>query len=153
MKHNIEQLLEIKDFIALINGRASAAINRYMNKRFKEAGLGITTEQWSVLTCLWERDKQTQQNISEQTFKDKASVTRLLDNLEKNGLVKRESSYKDRRINLIHLTDKGIQLEKIANGIVRKSIEMSTNDIDMEDLQFIINLFKKILNNLESDEI
>lgn len=153
MQKSIEQLLEIKDFIALINGRASDAINRYMNKRFKEEGLGITTEQWSVLTCLWEKDRQTQQYISEQTYKDKASVTRLLDNLEKNGLVKRESSDKDRRINLINLTEKGYRLEKVANEIVRKSIEMSTNNIDMEDLQFIINLFKKILHNLECEEV
>lgn len=153
MQKSIEQLLEIKDFIALINGRASAAINRYMNKRFKEEGLGITTEQWSVLTCLWEKDRQTQQYISEQTYKDKASVTRLLDNLEKNGLVKRESSDKDRRINLINLTEKGYRLEKVANEIVRKSNEMSTNNIDMEDLQFIINLFKKILHNLECEEV
>lgn len=143
--------LEIKDFISLINGRVSATINRHLNRKFKAAGLGITTEQWSVLACLWEKDKQTQQYICEQTFKDKASITRLIDGLEKNELVVRMSDPNDRRSNLIHLTERGAELEESANTIILDSIELATKNVDKADFLNMAVMFKKIISNIEDD--
>lgn len=145
----LNALLDIKVFLSIINGRVSATVNRILNRRFKAEGLNITTEQWSVLTCLWEQDKQTQQFICEHTYKDKASITRLLDSLEKNGLVTRESDPRDRRINLIHLTEKGKTLEEVANRIVNESIEMATGNLDKQDIIFTLEILKKILDNIQ----
>lgn len=147
----LEKGLEIKDFVSLINGRVSAMINRHLNRKFKAAELGITTEQWSVLTCLWEKDKQTQQYICDHTFKDKASITRLVDVLEKNGLVVRMSDPKDRRINLIHLTEKGLELENAANVIIKESIELATKDVDKMDFMTLTSVFKTIIGNIEEN--
>jgi Transcriptional regulators len=152
MSTQLNEVFEIKDFLSLINGRINAMLNRYLNRKFKSEGLGITTEQWSVLSCLWEKDKQTQKYICDHTYKDKASITRLLDGLEKNGLVVRVSDSSDRRINLIHLTEKGVKMEKIANNIVSDCIAMSTNKISTEDLRFMIDMFKKIILNISEYE-
>ncbi|MEF9931619.1 MAG: MarR family transcriptional regulator [Bacteroidales bacterium] len=145
----LETGLEIKDFISLINGRVSATINRHLNRKFKGAGLGITTEQWSVLTCLWEKDKQTQQYICNHTFKDRASITRLIDILEKNGMVIRVSDPGDRRINLVHLTEKGAELEEEANTIIKDSIELATKDVDKKEFMILTSVFKTIIRNIE----
>ncbi len=145
--------LEIKDCISLINGRVSAAINRHLNRKFKAGGLGITTEQWSVLACLWDKDKQTQQYLCDHTFKDKASITRLIDGLEKNNLVVRMSDPGDRRINLIHLTEKGFELEKSATAIIMESIELATRDVDKNCFLDMTIMFKKIISNIEEDNI
>lgn len=143
--------LELNDLISLINGRVSASINRRLNRSFKNVGLPITTEQWSVLACLWDKDMQTQQYICECTYKDKASMTRLIDSLEKNGYVVRKNSPTDRRSNLIHLTQKGFQLEAIANNIIFESVELATKDVDKDEFLKMINLFKKIVNNIEEE--
>lgn len=50
------------------------------------------------------KDGVTQQELCNATFKDKPSMTRLIDNMERQHLVVRISDKKDRRTNLIHLT-------------------------------------------------
>jgi DNA-binding MarR family transcriptional regulator len=54
-----------------------------LQKNFKQANLDITIEQWSVLYHLWKEDGMSQQQLCDATFRDKPSITRLVDNLEK----------------------------------------------------------------------
>ncbi len=81
---------------------------------FRQNGLEISPEQWTVLIFLWEKDGVTQQELCNATFKDKPSMTRLIDNMERQHLVVRISDKKDRRTNLIHLTTDGKELEEKA---------------------------------------
>ena len=92
------------ELYSFITGKASTAIARRLQKKFNTAGLNITIEQWSVLYHLWKKEGISQQEICNATFRDKPSITRLVDNLEKLNLVKRVASQNDRRINLIYLT-------------------------------------------------
>src|SRR5579864_2870161 len=92
------------ELYSFITGKAVIAIARNLQKKFNTAGLKITIEQWSVLYHLWKEDGKSQQELCNATFRDKPSITRLVDNLEKLQLVKRVPSENDRRINLIYLT-------------------------------------------------
>ena len=104
----IEQFnFDIRLIFAILNGKVSAAINRKLSRNFRQNGLEITPEQWTVLIFLWEKDGVTQQELCNATFKDKPSMTRLIDNMERQHLVVRISDKKDRRTNLIHLTKGG----------------------------------------------
>ena len=108
----IEQVnFDIRLIFAILNGKVSAAINRKLFRNFRQNGLEITPEQWTVLNFLWEKDGVTQQELCNATFKDKPSMTRLIDNMERQHLVVRISDKKDRRTNLIHLTKDGKELE------------------------------------------
>ena len=111
----IEQFnFDIRLIFAILNGKVSAAINRKLSRNFRQNGLEITPEQWTVLIFLWEKDGVTQQELCNATFKDKPSMTRLIDNMERQHLVVRISDKKDRRTNLIHLTKDGKELEERA---------------------------------------
>src|ERR1044072_6674602 len=87
------------ELYSFITGKASTAIARRLQKKFNQAGLNITIEQWSVLYHLWKQDGISQQELCNATFRDKPSITRLLVNLEKLDLVKRSASKHDRRKN------------------------------------------------------
>ena len=77
----IEQFnFDIRLIFAILNGKVSAAINRKLSRNFRQNGLEITPEQWTVLIFLWEKDGVTQQELCNATFKDKPSMTRLIDN-------------------------------------------------------------------------
>ena len=89
------------ELYSFITGKASTAIARRLQKNFKQNGVDITIEQWSVLYHLWKQDGLSQQQLCDATFRDKPSITRLVDNLEKLNLVKRTASKTDRRINKI----------------------------------------------------
>src|SRR5574343_541019 len=114
------------ELYSFITGKASTAIGRRLQKNFKQAGIDITIEQWSVLYHLWKEDGQSQQQLCDATFRDKPSITRLVDNLEKLNLVKRVPSKEDRRINLIYLTAESRVLEdrtmQVANQTLNEAL-------------------------------
>src|ERR1700733_12394708 len=91
------------ELYSFITGKASTAIARNLQKKFAAAGLKITIEQWSVLYHLWKEDGKSQQELCVATFRDKPSITRLVDNLEKQQLVKRVPAESDRRNDMMHL--------------------------------------------------
>src|SRR6478672_6496889 len=99
------------ELYSAITGMASTAVARRLQKNFRKSGLEITIEQWSVLYHLWKEDCLSQQELCNRTYRDKPSITRLIDNLEKQKLVKRSSSRNDKRINLVCLTDAGRALQ------------------------------------------
>lgn len=142
------QLLTDEAF-TILTGKISTAINRTFLRAFAVEGVDITTEQWSILACLWQKDKVTQQALCSLTLKDKPSMTRLIDNLEKRNLVTRVSDHNDRRINLIHLTDAGTALQAKATEIVQKIASKTLNNISDDELNVCRVVLKKIMTNLQ----
>lgn len=119
------------ELYSFITGKASTAIARRLQKNFKQAGVEITIEQWSVLYHLWKENGMSQQQLCDATFRDKPSITRLVDNLEKLKLVKRVASKEDRRSNLIFLTPEAQQLQdksmELANQTLNEALEGVSN--------------------------
>ena len=123
----IEQFnFDIQLIFAILNGKVSAAINRKLSRNFRLNDMEITPEQWTVLLYLWEKDGVTQQELCNATFKDKPSMTRLIDNMERQHLVVRIADKRDRRTNLIHLTKTGRELEGKARFIANKTLKEET---------------------------
>ena len=123
------------ELYSFMTGIASTAIARRLQKNFKQEGIEITIEQWSVLYHLWKKDGMSQQELCNASFRDKPSITRLVDNLEKLKLVKRVSSSTDRRMNMITLTDAAKKLQErtmvIASNTLNEALEgVSANDIE-----------------------
>ena len=83
-------------------------VARLMRKRFeqKARGLGLTRSQYSVLAHLARNEGIQQGGLAEILEIEPITLTRLLDRLEEAGLVERRAHPKDRRIRLLHLTDK-----------------------------------------------
>lgn len=132
------------ELYSFITGKASTAIARRLQKNFKLAGVDITIEQWSVLYHLWKQDGLSQQQLCDATFRDKPSITRLVDNMEKNKLVKRVGNKSDRRVNLICLTANGRKIEEesmvVANQTLNEALVGVTNgqiEIAREVLQIV----------------
>ena len=141
--------LQNDEIFNILVGKISTAINRTFLRAFVNEGIDITTEQWSVLACLWQKDKVTQQTLCSLTAKDKPSMTRLIDKLEKRNLVIRVSDHNDRRINLIHLTEAGLDLQQKATEIVQIVATKTLNDITDEELDISRNVLRKIMANLK----
>lgn len=141
--------LQNDEVFNILVGKISGAINRTFLRAFTAEGIDITTEQWSVLACLWEKDKVTQQTLCNLTAKDKPSMTRLIDKLEKQNLVTRVSDHNDRRINLIHLTSNGAALKEKASQIVQDITIKTLKGISDEEINFVRIALKKIMINLK----
>ena len=137
------------ELYSFITGIASTAIARRLQKKFNNADLNLTIEQWSVLYHLWKEDGISQQDLCLATFRDKPSMTRLVDNLEKAGLVKRIASKSDRRKNLIYLTEKAHALEAICHGFAADTVDEALDGVSHADIEVCKVVLKQVYENLK----
>ncbi len=137
------------ELYSVINGNASTAVARRLQKNFRNAGLEITIEQWSVLYHLWKEDALSQQELCNRTFRDKPSITRLIDNLEKQKLVKRLASKTDRRINLVSLTEAAKPLQAVTLKIAGDTLNEALADVSSEDIEVAKRVLQKMFENLQ----
>lgn len=103
-------------------------------REFNQLGLEITPEQWIVLARLWQRDGRTVSELSESTLRDKPTMSRILDSMEKAGLLTRTVDEKDARSRIVALTREGKALRKklvpVAKGLVAR-LEAGVPEADL----------------------
>ncbi len=141
------------ELYSVINGMATTAVARRLQKNFRNAGLELTIEQWSLLYHLWKEDGLSQQELGTRTFRDKASITRLIDNLEKLGLVERVASKTDRRINLVCLTLAAKPLQQITYELANQTMQEALNNITKDEIEIVKNVFQRVYDNLTSPDL
>lgn len=137
------------ELYSFITGKASTAIARRLQKNFKQQGVDITIEQWSVLYHLWKQDGLSQQELCNATFRDKPSITRLVDNLEKLKLVKRVSSKEDRRMNLIFLTETAKRLQDNTMEIANQTLNEALEGVSVTDIDLCKEVLQQVYDNLK----
>jgi DNA-binding MarR family transcriptional regulator len=135
------------ELYSVINGVASTAVARRLQKNFRNAGLEITIEQWSILYHLWKEDGLSQQELCTRTFRDKASITRLIDNIEKLGLVERIASKEDRRVNLVYLTDAAKPLQEATYNTANQTMNEALQGISKEEIEIVKRVFQRVYEN------
>ena len=136
------------ELYSFITGKASTAIARRLQKNFKQAGIEITIEQWSVLYHLWKEDGQSQQQLCDATFRDKPSITRLVDNLEKLGLVKRTANKNDRRINKICITPEAEKLQVQTMEVANQTLNEALHGVTNGQVEIAKEVLQKVYENL-----
>ena len=146
MNHKLLHTKELYDFVT---GKASTAVARRLYRNLKEAKIEISAEQWSILYNLWEKEGRTQQELATLTFKDKPSITRLINKLEEQNMVIRVPHHTDNRINLIYLTKKGKTLESQCVAVVEQTLKESLLNVSEEEIQVCIAILKKVFLNLQ----
>lgn len=84
----------------------------------------LTWSQFAVLEALFHLGHMTQGEISAKVLKSGSNMTTVIDNLERDGLVRRERDAQDRRVIHIHLTKAGnAKVEAVFPGHVAALVE------------------------------
>ncbi|AEF94988.1 transcriptional regulator, MarR family [Desulfotomaculum nigrificans CO-1-SRB] len=116
---------------------------------FKEklAEYNLTPPQFGALAFLWKQDGISQVHLGNMMGKDRTTIGGIIDRLEKEDLVVRQSDPEDRRTNLIFLTEKGAGLKDTLEQIAAQTnLEVTAPLTDGERGQ-LRELLKKILAN------
>ena len=137
------------ELYSFITGKASIAIARRLQKKLNATGLNITIEQWSVLYHLWKQDGLSQQELCNATFRDKPSITRLVDNLEKLGMVKRVPSETDRRINMIYITKQAQKLQEQTMALAEDTLNEALTKVPSEKIEVCKEVLQIVYDNLK----
>lgn len=134
--------------IAVYLNLAACKLKRYTSLMMRQNNIGLTPEQFLLIDLLWNQGPMSQQKIADQMQKDKNSVTKLVDALEKKELVVRSRDTRDRRSNIIVLTGKA---ETLKNGAKEAGISMLDNmldGIDEEELKSFLATLSKMTGNM-----
>jgi DNA-binding MarR family transcriptional regulator len=86
--------------------------------------------------------------LCDATFRDKPSITRLVDNLEKLQLVKRVASKDDRRINMIYLTPSAQQLQVQSMELANQTLNEALEGVTHGQVEIAKEVLQKVYENL-----
>ncbi len=116
---------------------------------FSKKGFDITPEQFIILSILDDNSNLHQMQLCEILYKDRSNMARLIGVLERKGLVKKLPSVDKRLVNKIQITEKGKALKNKILPVIKESRKVFLNGITEEELNYCINVFSKIQNNLK----
>lgn len=128
--------------------QAHHAMRREILKRFQEAGHPLSPEQWTLLMSLWLKDRRSQSELARVTGRDRPSVTRLVDALERQGLVTREPSPSDRRSYRVKLTARGRSLHSLLLPVVDEVMGRAVAGLKNEEKRALRAALRRIRENL-----
>lgn len=92
-------------YLSYLLSRAAHQISTEFHQVVTEAGLRVPV--WRVLACLWDRDGMGVSDLADRTIFEQSRLTKMLDGMEADGLVRRVQEPSDRRRVRLHITDKG----------------------------------------------
>jgi DNA-binding MarR family transcriptional regulator len=110
---------------------------------------GILTAQWSVLRILWDIEGLTQVELAERMRVEKASLTGVLEGMERRGLILRERNAEDRRKINITLTAQGRRLKTKLLPHAAKINRKATRGMSETETGELRRLLAKLIQNLE----
>ena len=99
----------IDDTIMPWLGKTGKMVYVFMADQLKQHGLNMSMEQAIILKILHEEDGQPQNDMAIVTNRHKATLTRVLDTMEKNHLVVRIADKEDKRVKRVYITKHGRQ--------------------------------------------
>ncbi|WGH76439.1 MarR family transcriptional regulator [Tenacibaculum tangerinum] len=129
-------------------GKTMKMIDNHIHDVFLDKNICLTKIQWIVLKTLHKKNGVAQQELAFLTDRDKTSLTRLINTMEKKGLVTRISSKLDRRIKNVHVTKKGELLFNETLPVIEEIANSLQENISEEEIKKAISVIKKVQNNI-----
>ncbi|MBQ8556856.1 MAG: MarR family transcriptional regulator [Clostridia bacterium] len=105
--------------------------------------------QGRILYVLWQGDGISISQLSSQTSLANTTLTSMLDRMEASGLIRREPSPRDRRQQLIRLTDRALALRKDYDRISQQMNELYYLGFTQEEVRQFEGYLQRVLDNLE----
>ncbi len=102
--------------------------------KFVLARRGLRRVRFYVLRHLYQNPGLSLTRLSELSFADAASTSRMIHSMEKEGTVQRQSKQGDRRASALSLTDAGKALYEQANAELGADIQKRFDGIDSDVL-------------------
>ena len=138
-KNNIEARA-LGTYVKLM--RAAESITTRVHQHL--GSVGLTVSQFGVLEALYHLGALSQKELGQKILRTSGNITMVIDNLEKRDLVRRERDTSDRRIFIVHLTNRG---QKLIHRIFPSHAALITRELSVltsADQKIFGDLCKKV---------
>ena len=130
-------------------GEITRLAHKKISKVFSDKDFPVTVEQFSVLALLWYKEGVNQQYIADNLKRNKATITRIIENMIKTNLIVKVPDQLDKRNKLLFLTQKGKELQhdmvESSGSVYYEALE----NLQEHEIKSILTILKKITKNLE----
>ncbi len=140
--------MELKKTLGPWLGKTSKMIGCLINEVLVENNIALTREQWVILIKLHIQGGLAQNELAFITERDKTSLTRLINTMERKGLVIRKISKTDKRVKLVYLTEFGKSEYKNALPVMQNIIQNLQKGLSEEEINNTIQTLQKLQENL-----
>lgn len=130
-------------------GMISRALEDISNKEFKE--LHLNKGQYVYLARIVEHPGIINDSLAECTRSDRTSVAKSVKNLEKEGLVRKESDAENKKIRRLYATNKGVELYQILARVERYSEKKAIAGLTKKEQNQLLSLLKHVNQNVTDD--
>ncbi len=130
--------------------RAREAVMKKFSPALKEHEL--SPQQWRVIRVLVEEDELDATEIAERCALLMPSLSRILQNLHKRGLVDRKTASNDQRRSMVSITNKGRKLFKALSPINEARYAYITQKFGYGKLELLYELLNELVEKIDGDE-
>ncbi len=128
-------------------------ISRLLEKMLVEYGIDeFNGPQGRILYVLWNQDSISIQELANGTGLANATLTSMLDRMERKGLVKRLPAPDDRRKTWIVLTPRARALEQEYQAVSERMNELTYRGFSEEEITFLEKYLERVLDNVREAE-
>ena len=135
--------------LGYLTGLASRLLNSILARRFQEADIDMTAEQWGAILVLLNGGDMTQGQLGERLCLEKSSVSRLTDGLERRGWIVRTKEPKDNRRKLVTPTPKVLDTAEHCANIARAILEEAQLGMTEDEMLVCRSFLSRIITNLK----
>ena len=148
MQHYTADKYRAKSSVGYLVKRASALVIEGLEPMLAEQGFTFT--QWVVMMYLRDGLAPNAKDICVQLRHDSGAVTRVLDQLEARGLLRRERSLDDRREVKLRLTDAGFKMVESLIPLVVSKLNFVLRDFSSAEVSELTRLLTKFIAGFDN---
>jgi len=137
------------DYLLYLLAQVSAAASDSFHAELQKDGIPVTT--WRILSSLYPGAKLNVGTLARKCIMKQPTLTRALDRLVEQGLVKRHHSQGDRRGVLIELTEQGRKIAAANTGKARAHEARVLQDYSAAEVDDLKARLRELLNRARSD--
>ncbi|WML42718.1 MarR family transcriptional regulator [Neobacillus sp. PS3-40] len=126
--------------------QTSKAIHERIKEEIAKNKLSIT--EFSVLEVLYQKGKQTIQQIGNCILISSGSMTYVIDKLEQRGFLSRNACPDDRRVIHVILTDYGNEMMNEIMPKYHEFVHHMFDSLDSDEAETLVKLLKKVRNKV-----
>ncbi|HVI45670.1 MAG TPA: MarR family transcriptional regulator [Chitinophaga sp.] len=135
--------------VSLLLSQALGLYRLRINALLIQHNIDLTSEMCTVLRILWKKEGRKQQELADILCKDKGSITKIIDNLEKRELVERVTDAEDARNKNIVLTAQGKAMKKKVVPLLDGFLDSVIDHASQADLEATRRVLTGIIQKLK----
>jgi DNA-binding MarR family transcriptional regulator len=135
-------------FLPYVLNRVTSRLNADFQTALRQRDMTLT--HWRVLAFLNETDGLGVSALADYTVTDQSTLSRALQQMEKNRLVERRAGAADNRFVEVHITATGRQLFADIIPLALQLRDRALEGLADADREHLLDLLSRILDNLQS---